>query len=366
MCGPDADLLGVEAPDVIVTWLQNEYGQLGRAAESVAHALQTSGLARQVAYVEPNVEGPEPPSLEVVKGNGVHVYRQHGAAIPGAAVAAAVLTTSDLHDPILLNFGVDEANWLFHGTFAALCSTTALVTHDIVHLWPGLAPRDAALRKRIRSLLVRSSETVVGLSLGSIADLDGAHYVGHGCDSGLESAAVDTLAQPADLAAIPHPRALYVGALSTRIDTSAIAALAASGVQVVLIGFSPSSQLEALIDSQPNVHYLGSRTPPEAAAYMRHCDVGIVPHTDDPFTRSMEPHKVYNYSCAGLRSILLNCACPPALTGVATCTTNNATFVRATRRALGDGRLSAANVAAARSLTWTSVAAKILDTIRTP
>ena len=52
-----ADHRGVRPPDVIVAWLQNDYGQLGRPAEAIAHALVDEGLARRVAYVEPFVHG---------------------------------------------------------------------------------------------------------------------------------------------------------------------------------------------------------------------------------------------------------------------------------------------------------------------
>ena len=50
-------------PDVIVSWLQNDYGQLGRPAEAIAHALVDADLANRVAYVEPAVPSETPPTL---------------------------------------------------------------------------------------------------------------------------------------------------------------------------------------------------------------------------------------------------------------------------------------------------------------
>ncbi len=352
-----------DRPDVVVSWLQNDYGQLGRAAESVAHALQSSGLARQVAYVEPNVAGEGPPTLDASNIRGLHVYARRGAEVPADAVAEAVISTSHLRDPILLNFGVAETNWWFHHAFAPRCGTTALVTHDLLHLWPGMDLATSDRLARIRRLLIRSSETVIGLSEGAIADVAEATYVGHGCDSGLESDAVDTLAEPDDLASIPHPRALYFGALSVRIDAAAIEALASSGVHVVLVGFAPAPAVAELIRTHHHVHFLGSRPPEMSPAYLRHCEIGIVPHTDEPFTWSMEPHKVYNYACAGLRSVLLNCACPPALRDVAVSTTNVSDFVEASRQVLVTGRLDLEQRSSARSFTWTSVGARILAAV---
>jgi hypothetical protein len=353
-------------PDVIVSWLQNDYGQLGRAAESIAHALKDTGLARQVAYIEPNTPATGQPTLDASDDRGLHVYRRRGPEVPADEVADAVIQTSQLKDPILLNCGVAEANWWFHHAFAPRCSTTALVTHDILHLWPNMAPAQSARLARTRQMLIRSSEHVIGLSEGAIADVPGATYVGHGCDSGLESDSVRSLAEPSDLARIPHPRALYFGALSVRIDAGAIAALASSGVHVVLVGFAPAPPVAELIETHPNVHFLGARTPAESPPYLRHCDVGIVPHTDEPFTWSMEPHKVYNYSCAGIRSVLLNCACPPALTDMVSAVRNTKEFVKATRAALSRGPLSDSDQDYARTFTWASVAGRILDAVGVP
>jgi len=354
------------APDVIVAWLQNDYGRLGRAGESVAHALQSSGLARQVAYVEPNEGGEGQPTMDAVDDRGLHVYRRRGADIPGDTVAEAVVRTSGLRDPVLLNFGVAESNWWLHHAFGPRCSMTALVTHDILHLWPGMDPTTASRLAKVRRLLIQGSDTVIGLSTGAIGDVEGAHYVGHGCDSGMESDAVEDLVEPLDLSTIPRPRALYFGALSVRIDAGAIEALASSGVQVVLIGFAPAPPVAALIANHPNVHFLGSRTPAESPAYLRHCDVGIVPHTDEPFTWSMEPHKVYNYSCAGLRPVLLNCACPPALNDLVMSTTDRESFVASVNEAIDLGRLGVEQRRMARGLTWASVAGRIIEALGPP
>lgn len=347
-------------PDVIVTWLQNDYGQLGRAAESVAHALVDDGLARRVAYVEPPVQA-DGAGFSCRQVNGLDVYELSGTAAGPAAYASTVIEHSQLVDPILLNFGSSEANWWFHSGFAPRCKRTAHVSHDLLHLWPGLSDAEITTRLRVRDLLIRSSDRVIGLSIGSIDDLPAATYVGHGCDAGWLDATVDDLPEPSDLAQIPHPRALYFGALSVRIEVGALQALADSGVHVVLVGFSPAPAVARLIESHPNVHFLGSRPPSQSPAYLMHCDVGIVPHTDEPFTASMEPHKVYNYACAGLRSVTLQCATPPALSDLIFETWSVRSFVEATHTAIDKGNLVSLDVDFARTFTWGRVAAKILD-----
>lgn len=345
-------------PDVIVAWLQNDYGQLGRPAEAIAHALVDEGLARRVAYVEPFVPGDGESVLERKVIRGLDVYAGHGAAIRPGELAQAIVANSRLSEPILLNFGVGEANWTFLHEFRPYCERTVLVTHDKLAEWDAFAPRRDQL-ERIRRALIGASDVVAGLSHGSIDDVPDAHYVGHGCDDLWTRPGVDDAAEPADLALIPRPRATYVGALSVRVEAEALRALARSGVSVVLVGFSPSPAVRAVIDSEPNVHFLGPRAPDQTPAYLLHSDVGIIPHTDEPFTYSMEPHKAYNYACAGLHTVTLNVAHAPALDGFLTQTSDVADFVAAVHTA---ERLPDDDLAAARQITWASVAEKLLQT----
>jgi hypothetical protein len=349
-----------DKPDVIVTWLQPDYGQLGRASESIARSLVASGQARTVAYVEPvELAAGQNPNLTATIRDGVHVYQVYGRPFDTMALGQAVVETSGLHEPLLLNCGVSDVNWWFHHVFAPWSSRTALVTHDLLHLWPGLAPETRTRLTKARRALARSSDYVFGLSEGAVTDLPDAIYVGHGCDFGLEDPG-PMPPEPVDLAGIPRPRALYFGALSVRIDAHALELLAGTGISVVLLGFSPSPEVSNLIKTHRNIYFLAARSPLESPPYLRHCDVGIIPHTDEPFTWSMEPHKLYNYGAAGLRSVLLNCGCPPAFASDVTMTRTAPEFVGAVTEAARLGPLAPARTAAARRLTWASVARSVL------
>ena len=344
-------------PDVIVAWLQNDFGQLGRPAEAIAHALVDEGIARRVAYVEPYVPGEGEATLERRVVRGLDVYSGHGAPIRPGELAQAVIGASRLDDPVLLNFGVGDANWSFLHEFRPHCSRAVLLTHDRLSAWDAFAPRADAL-ERIRRGLIGASDVVLGLSHGSIEDVEDAEYVGHGVDDVWSRPGVDDAPEPPDLAAIPHPRAIYVGALSVRVEPLALRALARSGAHVVLVGFAPSPAIRAVIDAEPNVHFLGPRAPEQTPAYLLHADVGIIPHTDEPFTWSMEPHKAYNYAAAGLRTVTLNVAHAPALGGWVDSAPDVDAFVAAVHAAQ---RLGAGDVAAAREITWASVARRVVQ-----
>ncbi len=352
-------------PDVVITWLQNDYGQLGRPSEAVARALVDEGLARRVAYVEPSQPREGEPELDCMIDRDLWVYRPMGK-VAAAQVAAAVLEHAELQDVLHLNFGVGDANWEFHAGFAPRSRRTALVSFDRLQDWPGRTEQWHAHHARIRHLLCRGSDIVVALSEGSVRDQPEAIYVGHGCDEDWHTRGVDASSEPTDLRSIPHPRVLYFGTLSVRIDIAALAALADSGVEVVLIGLGPSAELAALIDRHAHVHWLGPRLPSESPPYLRHCDLGIVPHTDEPFTWSMEPHKLYNYAAAGLRSVILNCAVPGSLESFVLSTTTVESFVASCHDELGLGPLNSEQIRVARSLSWKSVAHRILDAVDRP
>jgi hypothetical protein len=354
----------VTAPDVIVGWLQHDYGQLGRPAEAIAHILADSELAGSVAYVEPFVprEGPDA-DLAHRLDRSLHVFSGAGTPPSGRhEVAAAVVAGAGLTDPLLLNFGVSEANWWIQYEFAPLCRASCLVTYDKLADWTALAPR-ASLLERVRAELIAASDHVCGMSEGSIDDIPGAVYVGHGCDEAWHEPGIDAREEPSDLAPIPHPRAVYVGAMSMRFDAGAVRALARAGVNVVLIGIAPQPDLIEVAESEATVHYLGPRPPALTPAYLLHCDVGIVPHTDEAFTRTMEPHKVYNYAAAGLRSVVQHAPYPPALDAVVESADDRESFVAAVQRAASAGRLDAEQVAAARALSWRRVAESILKSV---
>jgi hypothetical protein len=350
----------VSAPDVIVGWLQNDYGQLGRAGEAIAHALVRSPAAGRVAYVEPFRAAAGEPQLAGRDDRGLTVFTGTGSAPAGAhEVARGVMQLAQLTDPILLNFGVSHTNWWLHYEFAPVCSRTVLVAYDKLSEWDAMAPRRVEL-ERCRSQLTAASDVVCGLSEGSVDDIPGATYVGHGVDDAWRDPEVDRTPEPADLAGIPHPRAVYVGAMSMRFELQAVRELAAAGINVVLIGLAPPPALLELAAADPRVHLLGERRPQATPGYLLHCDVGIIPHTDEPFTRSMEPHKAYNYAAAGLPTVTLHTSTAPALGAFLESTDDLRAFVSAVSAAAEQGHLSAEQVAQARSLSWDRVASALL------
>ena len=111
---------------------------------------------------------------------------------------------------------------------------------------------------------------------------------------------------PADLARIPEPRLLFVGAIAAyKQDLALLTDLARRhpGWSLVLIGAigegDPSTTVSAL-QACPNVHLLGPRAYADLPAYLKGAALGLIPALLNDYTRAMFPMKFFEYLAAGL------------------------------------------------------------------
>lgn len=126
-------------------------------------------------------------------------------------------------------------------------------------------------------------------------------YVGQGCDLALfDPTTVGPV--PDDLAAVPHPRVGYAGALTgLRLDGNLVetVALQRPDWQVVLIGSTDDSFPVERLKSLPNVHFLGSKIPQQIPAYLAGMDVLINPQRLNEVTIGNYPRKIDEYLAIG-------------------------------------------------------------------
>ncbi|MFC1856753.1 glycosyltransferase [Thermodesulfobacteriota bacterium] len=108
------------------------------------------------------------------------------------------------------------------------------------------------------------------------------------------------LPEPSDLKNIPHPRAIYVGALDDWFDADLLERSAShlKDVSFVIIG-PPKIDLNR-IGAFPNVHILGPRSYDLVPHYLAHSDVGIIPFKKNQLTDCVSPVKLYEYMASGL------------------------------------------------------------------
>jgi len=127
-------------------------------------------------------------------------------------------------------------------------------------------------------------------------------YITNGVDYAAFSADV---AEPADLASIPHPRIGYVGRIKSQMDWSTLCGIARRRPDwsIVLVGpvghmGSYEAAKEELF-ALPNVHYLGNRSVGQIPAYVRHMDVCLLCYALTDYTKYIFPLKLHEYLATG-------------------------------------------------------------------
>lgn len=217
--------------------------------------------------------------------------RAYDAALAGAArdhglEDAAVITASPFAA------GYSPFDWAAGATYYARDDWTELPSRRA--WWPALREAYARLRDSGRPV-VAVSQTI----LDRIQPTGEAVVVPNGVEPREWIGP-----QPADppwLAGIPHPRALYVGTLDSRLDVPGLLTLARErpGLQIVLLGVVGDEQAIAPLRGIPNVHVLPPTDRAGLVAAVRNVDLCLVSHARTALTEAMSPLKIYEYLAGG-------------------------------------------------------------------
>lgn len=113
------------------------------------------------------------------------------------------------------------------------------------------------------------------------------------------------VAEPADMAGIPHPRIGYVGVIKDQLDFSLLLRLAQDHPEwsLVMVGPVRSGSVQAdkfaALQQLPNVHFLGSKPVGELRGYMQHLDVCMLCYARNGYTKFIYPMKLHEYLATG-------------------------------------------------------------------
>jgi UDP-galactopyranose mutase len=114
------------------------------------------------------------------------------------------------------------------------------------------------------------------------------------------AAARSIAADPADQAAIPHPRLGFFGVIDERLDIELVAGVAAARPEWHVVMVGPIVKIDpASLPMRPNIHYLGAKTYAELPHYVAGWDVALLPFARNEATRFISPTKTPEYLAAG-------------------------------------------------------------------
>ena len=112
-------------------------------------------------------------------------------------------------------------------------------------------------------------------------------------------------AEPADIAAIPHPRVGYAGVIKRQLDLGLLVRLAQARPQWSFVLVGPILNVKGKEDQitklhhLPNVHFLGSKSASALASYVQQFDVCLMCYDVNGYTRYIYPLKLHEYLASG-------------------------------------------------------------------
>ncbi len=107
-------------------------------------------------------------------------------------------------------------------------------------------------------------------------------------------------ADPADQAAIPHPRIGFYGVIDERIDLKLLANVAAARPNCSLVMIGPVVKIDpATLPRAKNIFYLGQKSYADLPDYLAGWDAAMMPFAINEATRFISPTKTPEYLAAG-------------------------------------------------------------------
>jgi len=109
------------------------------------------------------------------------------------------------------------------------------------------------------------------------------------------------LPDPADQAAMPHPRIGFFGVIDERFDVALLREVAGARPDWQLVMLGPTAKIDpADLPRAANIHWLGGKPYADLPAYLAHWDAGWMPFAINAATRFISPTKTPEFLAAGL------------------------------------------------------------------
>jgi len=280
------------------------------------HLMSRFARNGRVFYIEPPTFDAASPSLMVAaRTGGVWVVTPHLPPELDRVPLAAALSADGVVDvlrPLIDRMLMEQDIRAFIGWYYTPMALNAtrhlrpLVTvYDCMDDLAAFADGPPAMPTLERELLARADLVFTGgysLYEAKRALHPRVYPFPSGVDAAHFAQARDGLPDPADQAAIPHPRLGFYGVLDERLDLDLIAGVADARPewrQVIVGPVAPHKFDAVLLPHRPNIHYLGMKSYDELPAYLAGWDVATMPFARNNATRYISPTKTPEYLAAG-------------------------------------------------------------------
>ncbi len=270
------------------------------------HLLSRAARTMRVIFWEEPIGTDRPAPHLSLRSSAEGVLVAQPCLPAGLDPAAATAAQRTLLDGMLRELAVtDPVLWYY--TPQALAFSGHLrgrpTVYDCMDELSAFVGADPMLPVRERELMARADLVFTGgysLYEAKRHQHGDAHPFPSGVDTAHFAPARGSLADPADQAAIPHPRLGFYGVIDERLDQDLLAAVAdlRPDLHFVLVG--PVVKVDpARLPRRPNLHYLGAKSYTELPAYVANWDAALMPFAINAATRFISPTKTPEYLAAG-------------------------------------------------------------------
>lgn len=243
---------------------------------------------------------------------------QANGAVLRASVLSALAQMDVRADVLWVGFDLPAG-----AALAGTLGETVCAYHcfDEVRGWPYLARHGPALERKLSKRADVVFATSPALARGKRHLGVPVVYLPNGVDHDrFARALAPEVRPPRCLQGLPRPILAYVGNLEERVDYRLLERIAMtfSHGSLVLIGPSegPEREQVRILETLPNVSYLGPVGPDDLPAHLKAIDVGLIPFRKTVATRHIYPLKANEYLAVGKPVVATDFAdlgdlCPP-------------------------------------------------------
>lgn len=270
------------------------------------HLLSRLARVTRVFFIEEPIFSGGEPSLEirVDTESGVHIVVPHFAA--GLPQAESDRVQETLLKQLIAIARIDEYFFWYYTPMAMGFTrdlAPLLVVYDCMDELSAFQGAPPALREREKQLFAMADLVFTGGQTLYEAKRE-QHPDVHAFPSSVDvphfTQGRQAVADPADQAAIPHPRIGYCGVIDERMDLDLLAKVAEARPDWHLVMIGPVVKIDdSALPKRSNIHYLGGKSYKELPQYLAGWDVAMLPFARNDSTKFISPTKTPEYLAAG-------------------------------------------------------------------